>query len=311
MTQKIFCKISAITIVFSICFSILGFSTSGVEFSFDEGKRNGTKSDFNYVALGASNMVGYGLHGYNFEYVYEAPFEKEKDNRYGYEMDTQGSYTMLISEFLSKDHNVNLYQLGMSSLRIEELHFLLDETYKGDSYTDAWFYDINGDGVSSNWYHGAATYEWNLLKQSGAAGYDHEPTAEELLATLRKATQDKVANADLITLDLGMNNFGTYMLNLLANGIFSDDLADISPEFAGFYEIAKEYIIDAIKTNIGDDVIPSGTISQFADTLAYALVGYCVNFDEAVKEIYEFNIYVPKLFIPRSNVMRSAFATLS
>lgn len=304
MTQKIFCKISAITIVFSICFSILGFSTSGVEFSFDEGKRNGAKSDFNYVALGASNMVGYGLHGYNFEYVYEAPFEKEKDNLYGYEMDTQGSYTMLISEFLSKDHNVNLYQLGMSSLRIEELHFLLDETYKGDSYTDAWFYDINGDGVSANWYHGAATYEWSLLAQNDVAGYDNDPTPEELLKSLRKSVQNKVANADLITLDLGMNNFGTYMLNLLANDIFSDDLNDISPEFAEFYTIAKDYVMDVIETYIGDNVISTGMLSQFADTLAYALVGYCINFDESLKEIYALNSDVDLVVVSIQNMMK-------
>ena len=304
MTENLLCKILAIVIVFSMCFSTLSFSVSGLDFSFYESQRSDTKPDFNYVAIGASNTNGYGMHGYNFEYVYEAPFEKEKDNRYGYEMNTKGLYTTIISDLLSKNYNVNFSQVAMSSWRIEELHFLLDNSYYGDSYTDAWVYDNNGDGISSNWYYGAAMYEWNLLAEKNLPGYDHTPTPEELLDTLRKATQDKVASADLITLDLGMNNFGTYMLNLLVNGVFVDSMNEIAPEFAEYYEFAKGYVIEAIKANIGDDVVSSNMLDQFADTLSYALVGYCVNFDEAVKEIYALNPDVDMVVVSIQNMLK-------
>lgn len=304
MTKKIFGRCLSFLIAFAICFgslsTCLGIFISAVDFN----QTNAEKPDFNYLAFGASNMVGYGIHGYNFEYVYEAPFEKGKDNRYGYEMDTQGSYTTLISEILSENYNVNLHQVGMSSLRIEELHYLLDETYNGDSYTDTWLYDTNGDGVSANWYYGAAMYEWNELAKKGVAGYDHEPTPEELIATLKKAVQNKTAEADLITLDLGMNNFGTYMFNLLVGGMFSDDLNDISPEFAEYYQIGKEYVLDAILSYVGEDVIPMSMLEQFADTLAYALVGYCVNFDEALKEIYALNPDVDVVVVSIQNMMK-------
>ena len=294
----------SVLLAFVICFATFSTSLEIFIFAVDEKLSQAEKPDFNYVAIGASNTNAYGMHGYNFEYVYEAPFEKENDNRYGYEMDTEGSYTTIIRDRLSENYNVNLYQIAMSSWRVEELHFLLDNSYMGDSYTDAWVYDNNGDGVSSNWYYGAALYEWNLLAQSGAEGYNHTPTPEELLATLRKATQDKVANADLITLDLGMNNFGTYMLNLLVSGMYSDKMQEIAPEFSKYYTSVKDYVIKAIKENVGDEVVPTDTLSQFADTLAYAIVGYAVNFDESVKEIYALNPDVDMVVVSIQNMMK-------
>lgn len=304
MINKMILRLFCILMTLVLCFGAFSTSAGVLISAAAENSYQDDKSEFNYVAIGASNTNGYGMHGYNFEYVYEAPFEKEKDNLYGYEMDTEGSYTTIISDLLSKNYNVNLYQVAMSSWRVEELHFLLDESYSGDSYTDTWFYDINGDGVSSKWFYGAAMYEWNLLAESGEAGYDHAPTDEELLATLRKATQNKVANADLITLDLGMNNFGTYMLNLLVGGMFADKMQEIAPEFAEYYSLVKDYVIEAIKENAGDDVIPTDTLGQFADTLAYALVGYCVNFDEAVKEIYALNPDIDMVVVSIQNMMK-------
>ena len=304
MIKNIIKKMSSMALALSICLGVVASSASIIALSANDDSVNGEKPEFNYVALGASNVNGYGMHGYNFENVYEAPFEKTTDNRYGYEMDTPGSYTTLIRDALSKNYNVNLSQIAMSSWRAEELHFLLDDSYMGDSYTDTWLYDVNGDGVSSNWYYGAAIYEWNLLAKQGAEGYDHDPTPEELLATLRKVTQDKVADANLITVDIGMNNFGTYMLNLLAEGIFSNDLSTISPEVDKYYDIARDYILDIIKSNVGDDVIPTDILGKFADTLAYALVGYCVNFDETMKEIYKLNPDTKVVVVSIQNMMR-------
>ncbi len=304
MLKNLIKKMSSMVLSLSLCLSVLSSSAGIVVSALNENKATSEKPNFNYVALGASNVNGYGIHGYNFENVYEAPFEKTTDNRYGYEMDTPGSYTTLIRDALSKNYNVNLSQIAMSSWRAEELHFLLDDSYMGDSYTDTWVYDTNGDGVSSNWYYGAALYEWNLLAEKGVEGYDHDPTPEELLATLRKVTQDKVADANLITVDIGMNNFGTYMLNLLAEGIFSNDLSAISPDADKYYDAARDYILNIVNNNVDDSVISTDTLGKFADTLAYALVGYCVNFDETMKEIYTLNPDADVVVVSIQNMMR-------
>lgn len=247
---------------------------------------NESKPDFNYVAFGASNTNGYGLHGYNFDYVYEAPFEKAVENRYGYKMDAPGSYPVLVSERLSEKYNVNLSLIAMSSMRSEELRFLLDENYMGDSYTDAWLYDTNGDGVSSNWCYYAGVYEWQKRAEAGLPGYDHEPDKAEALAALRDACRVAVEESDLITIDVGMNSFGTYMLNLLAGGkIFTSDLATIDPEFAELYNKVKTYVLAAVDRIMEGKLSPA-LLSGFADTLSYAVVGYCASMDAIMEKIY-------------------------
>ncbi len=297
--NKFVAAIIALTICFSASSSSVGIFVNALDI-----QQSSDKPEFNYVALGASNVNGYGLHGYNFEYVYESPFEKAKDNRYGYEMDTPGAYADIIKEKLSRDYNVNLHQIATSSLRAEELHFLLDYTYQGDAYTDTWFYDTNGDGVSSNWYLGGALYEWQQCVDKNLEGFDHEPTPEELLYNLRTACREKVADADLITIDIGMNNFGTYMLNLISTGVFSSDLESLNPEIAHYYKIASEYALEIIEETIGDTVMPTSMLKSFADTIAYALVGYCVNFDETIKEIYSLNPDVKIVVVSIQNMLR-------
>ena len=304
MKRKITLKIFSAILAFTLTVTIFAFTLNAAALSDTYVKTAEEKPDFNYVALGASNVVGYGLHGYNFEEVYEAPFEKANGNRYGYKMDTPGTYAMLIKEKLSDNYNVNLSLIAMSSMRAEEVRFLLDENYWGDSYTDTWLYDTNGDGRSSNWSYGAALYEWEKRADAGVAGYDHTPTAEELLATLRDATVASVTEADLITIDVGMNNFGTYMLNLLAGGIFSNDLNTINPEIDKYYEEARNYVIGIVKNVMGNETLPEEMLNRFADTLAYALVGYCLNVDAVMERIYTLNPDVDVVVVTIQNMMR-------
>lgn len=288
MKRKTIRQFICAIITVSIAIGMMAPALLGVQAVAASGQ-DSSKTDFNYVALGASNVNGYGVHGYNFDRVYEAPFEKEFDNRYGYKMNTPEAYPVLIKNKLSEQYdNVNLSLIAMSSMRIEEVRVLLDENYWGDSYTDKWFYDTNGDGSSSNWSQGAALYEWQKRAEAGVPGYDHEPTREEAFATLRDATVVAVSEADLITIDVGMNNFGTYMLNFLSDGIYSSDLSQITPEIGELYNTIRDYLLEAIKSKLSDQ-IPEEMIRHFANTLSYAVVGYCYNMDAVMKIIGELN----------------------
>ena len=126
----------------------------------------------NYVSFGASNTNGYGLSGYLPEGTTAA--NKADANVFGYQKMPEGSYPYLIAaainealggtvigdghtDNLKEDQpfsNVHVDQLAMSSMRAEELRFLLDETYPGDKYTDWRFYDVlgNGDPADGNWF---------------------------------------------------------------------------------------------------------------------------------------------------------------
>ena len=109
-----------------------------------------------YVSLGASNVNGYGMRGYIpgeniMEEIALNPWLKNEVNVYGCTSNTPDSYPVLVAEALGAE----LIQLAMSSMRAEEVRFLLDDSYNGDSYTDWRFCDLNNDGRSENWFIGA------------------------------------------------------------------------------------------------------------------------------------------------------------
>ena len=162
----------------------------------------------NYVSIGASNVNGYGMRGYLGEDVYEYPLLKQTANIYGYKQDTPGSYPVLIKEYLEEQGNtVELSQLAISSMRAEEVRFLLDDTYTGDAYTDWRFCDVPGYDAktSQNWFYLAGKLEWE------ARGNEGVPTQEQAVATLKTAYREAIANADLITLDIGMEQAFLYI----------------------------------------------------------------------------------------------------
>ena len=279
--QKIITAITSVALLVG-SFSFTANAAALTHTDVNASAKKNEKTDFSYVSLGASNVNGYGLGGYNFDFVYETPFEKNEGNRYGYKMDVPGSYPVLIKDKLSDTYNVTLSQMAISSMRAEELRFIFDDSYNGDGYTDYWFHDINGDGQSLNYFRNAALYEWQKRAEAGISGYDHTPSEDELLATLIETYKTSVANADLITIDVGMNNFGTYLGNVLENDKFSSDLSIASPEIAEYYDMAKGYIRDLVISELGDMEIPEDILNLFMHTLAYELVVYCVNLDATI-----------------------------
>lgn len=301
MRGKLGAKLLNLILATAIVFGIVGF-TANAAVSTIEPRTNTQKEEFNYVSLGASNVSGYGMHGYLYENVYETPLEKETNSLHGYKMNVPGTYPVLIRDRLSASYNVNFSQMAMSSMRAEELLFVLDESYGGDGYTDYWFFDTDGDGSSLDYLYTAGLYEWNNRKNAGVEGYDHNPTRDEVLATIRDEYTTAITNADLITIDIGMNNFGTYLGNPLEGNAFSSDLSNVSPELASYYDMAKGFILDIIKEQMAGMEIPEETISLFVDTFVYALVGYCVSLDRSIEKIYALNPDVEIVVVGVQNI---------
>ena len=222
---------------------------------------------FDYVALGASMTNGYGMHGYLEEYYYQYPNELSMDGpgASGYRSDVPGSYPTLIRDaLLNRGFNVQLHQLAQSSMRVEELRYLLDDSFNGDAYTRWRFYDPAYD---SGWWSGN-------------------------LEGFRADYQDSVRNAELITYDMGVNNFGVYISNQLLNGTFgTPDFANIVGEeyAAKFYEL-RDDIHGKLLGLVGQadsDIFEK--IDQYADVFGYAMLGFIVNFDATMKIIRELN----------------------
>ena len=262
---------SALAMVLAVCM-VIGFCPVA---AFATGA---DEDVLNYVSFGASNANGYGLEGYMPANV--TAENKEGNNVYGYMRMPVESYPYLLAEELNKvlggttaRYNgnlketqpftkVNVSQLAMSSMRIEELRFLLDETYAGDSYTAWRFY---GPG-SQNWFG----------------------MAEDNLETLRSVYQNAIKNADVITLDMGINNFGVYISHQVGNK-YGETLEDIDPELAAKFNEAKAQVKALAAQYAPDAVEMMEQMDGMIDALAYALAGFCVSFDVVMEKIQELN----------------------
>ena len=228
---------------------------------------------FRYVSLGASNTNGYGMKGYVSEEdvakFLNGEVNKNEINSYGYQKVPEGSYPDLI-----RDHYVqkvgqdkfSMDQLAISSMRVEELRVLLDNSYDGDDYTSWRFTGAEG------WFKSA------------------EPGG---LSALRTVYQNSISEADLITVDIGWNNFGVYVSNQLIEYIntgdyfWTTDLSDIfdTPAEIEDAEDAKAIIGGYIQTNMGNSQIST----VLTDIFAYGILGYMHNFDVVMDRIYTLN----------------------
>ncbi len=130
-----------------------------------------------YTALGDSTSNGYGLAEYKME-----------ERIYKYALDVKQSYPSMFSRALQADV---FYQDCLAGLRSEDMLYLIDANYDGDAYT-----------------HGQAfgDYVMNDLKHDKIDGkYITDPQQ------LRDAYTKHVKEADVITLDIGLNNFGQFI----------------------------------------------------------------------------------------------------
>jgi len=262
----------------------------------------------NYVSLGASNANGYGMRGYlGPDEYYERPLEKDGINIYGYKQKVEDSYPDLIADYFeAQGYTVNRDELAMSSMRAEELRFLLDDSYAGDAYTDWRFYDVDGDSDSQYWFKLAGELAWHELYGSG------DPTMVEAVAALKTSYRQAITDADLITLDIGINNFGVYLSNQIINRAYDNDLGLIDPAIAAQYAQGKAYAMQLIQQYMGSalSVIPASDIEFIADTMAYALVGFCVNFDIIVEKIRDLNPDATIVTVSIQNLMDGLYMTV-
>lgn len=266
-----------------------GKTASGIRDINGDGK-------INYVSMGASNTNGYGLRGYITEDeingIVSGQISKADVNVYGYHRCPEGSYPDLVADYIRAQNpntTVNHEQLAMSSMRVEEVRVLLDNDYYGDAYT-----------------------RWRFIKDDGTGWFNiAEPAG---LEALRSSYQTAVANADLITLDIGWNNFGVYVCNRLTSylktgvGSYEADLTKVLGE--GSEEVAQQ-VVDMIRDVVEDTIGSYADLSAISDkdldfvceTFAYSLVGYIVNFDVVMGKIYEANPDVQVVVLGIQNLL--------
>lgn len=247
---------------------------------------------YNYVSLGASNTNGYGLKGYftddEISKIKDKSTTKGDINSVGYERSPEGSYPDLVRDSLDNTHGtVNFDQLAMSYMRAEDLRVLLDNNYSGDAYTKSKF--TGGE----NWF--------SKVESGG-------------LSALREKYQNSVKNADLVTVDLGWENFGTYLCEQLMGYMtdgqlkWSANLEDIfttKAELAAANEV-KTQIKSYVSQFLSDDSMADLT----AEVLAYCMLSYVDSFDAVIEKIYTLNPDVQVVVVGAQNLLYDAKLTI-
>lgn len=288
-------RTSVISIVLAVVLTVSMmpvFSFAGIEEPSD---------NFNYVALGASNVNGFGLRGYmeiptDSDYDENSIMEaaaldyniKNNATGYGYKATPAGCYPVLLQAQLATklQRSVHLDQLAMSSMRIEELRYLLDDSYNGDKYTEWRFVnDSNNYQQNPGWFDIA------------------DGTADKNCFEIKNCYRDAIANADLITLDFGVNNFGVYLINILTEGpdCFDTNINLINDKLGANYKKLKQPIESLLKQF--DIDLDQEDFDDYVDALVYALVGYCYNFDRCIECIYDLNSDVDIVVVDIQNLL--------
>lgn len=236
-----------------------------------------------YVSLGASNTNGYGIHGYLPEDVSVDPLSADQTalDVHGYLHESEAAYPAQVADAIAfaSGKEVELTQLAIRFMRAEEVRMLLDDTYYGDDYTAWRFYDENGNG-------------WFAQVEGKGAN-----SCEEALGNLRGAYKGAIAEADVISVDVGQNNFGTYTVRNIQN-ILSSGAYWKAPDFSQIMESGMQEKYHEFKgmamamlcANMGlDDPEMEEKLEMIAEVLTYAALGYIQNFDIVMEKIFELN----------------------
>jgi len=252
---------------------VMMFSTCGTVFANDAMD----EEVIHYVSLGASNTNGYGLDGYLPEEVHEDPLAASKANLnvYGYNRAPEAAYPAQVAKELETwtGKEVKLHQLAISSMRVEEVRYLLDDTMEPDDYM-IWRF-TGGE-------------KWFEIAEAGG------------VEALRGAYRKSLTDADYVTLDLGWNNFGVFAFNyiksILGGKIWPSepgvpDVSDyIDEEGEAEYQKIKAMALEKLSANMdGADSSMKEKLDKVADVLACATMGACYNYDIVMEKIYELN----------------------
>ncbi len=187
------------------------------------------------------------------------------------------SYPALVAAALAEagliDDAEDYYVHANKRYRVEELRYILDSNYDGDAYTQT----IGG------------------------------------ISTTRrdKLVLNNVVNADVITLNIGVNNFSTYIVNQLMHYLENDGDVLYEYSFDAFAEADVQQSITDIKASVKDLLLSAADdngdiaidmIDFVAEVSAYTVLSYVTNFNALISKIYELNpdvqLYVIGLYNP-------------
>ena len=226
------------------------------------------QESISYVALGDSSTNGYGLAGFVFSQ--SGRFSVVKD-----------AYIWRFADYLRESgKEVSFTNLALCGMCTNDLVYFLDPTIPYDelgAYSKQWYTDFTGET---------------------ATGERKDKEAYTSRAELTETYQNAIRNADIITYDLGTNNFGNYMVARLA-GIFG---VDIGFAWEGYDQehfndlMAKNDIpislelkntITKLVETVTGGAVTEDILAQLTDTLLFSYANFVLGFRDSIDQIYQ------------------------
>lgn len=176
------------------------------------------------------------------------------------------AYYEIIAEALSKngviDDEFDYAAHANRNYRVEEIRYLVDLDYEGDGYTDS---------ISS----------LDVLRRAGTV-------------------RENIKYADVITINVGVNNFSTYIIEQLMYYLDPQTLGQTKYAYS-FEEFTDAEVIEQLESvkaivsdklytaadDSGDDILD--LINFVSEVSTYAILSYITSFNAMVEGIYELN----------------------
>ena len=258
------------------------------------------------VSFGDSVTNGYGLPGYMYD---------DGINPYGFLREVEGSYPDQIRDALvAQGYTVDLDQMAVSGYRMDEYWWALDDNYIPDDYHTKHYAHWNMKILYSYWkrYQQDSTDEnakrmmeaLTAYEQANGVKYDFDHTYHQNNVENNRPIADRVVqlevrksveNADVITLCLGSNNFGTFVTQKMAIGMGMTGFTDFKVDFAHFMDEKSAEALEMMMQTMVEGMVgkdnPKMTEMTYSmmECLIYGYLSFTKSYDGTIKKIYEMN----------------------
>ena len=273
------------------------YATEGVKdvnVWYDE---NGTKhvgdGVITIAAYGDSVTNGYGMDGYRYP---------DGSNVLGFLREPEDSWPVRVMRHLedTQDLPVELEQLAISGFRADEVHWMLcteEDCFQADSFgndrfvEDGWCNRCIRDWIDGDSYETVKNYLSKI--DAKYENYDESQLKGNANAVISDVYQGAAKKADVILLDIGNNNFGTFVTSTV-QAILGGGTPDFDTDFDIYLDeksaASLEYIIDSMCQSLfGNDPASYQICLTLSRCLIYGYLGFTENFDETIKDIKKIN----------------------
>ncbi|MBQ7345659.1 MAG: fibronectin type III domain-containing protein [Oscillospiraceae bacterium] len=290
-TSKVFRSFLSVLLVLTMVIGLLPMAAFAQDAQATAGNLGGLDvqdvdgdGTITYVSFGDSVTNGYGMDDYRYD---------SGRNVLGFKREVATAYPAMVKACLEAEGMVvELEQMAISGFRMDELHWMLDED---GSYVPDPYHDTRYDGWNRDLLEDLLVEEtWVQEKYGPVYGTSDAELLANADAIISSEYREAVRNADLITIDLGTNNFGTFLTSTILNMLGLSD-NEVEVDFTIYLdEQSAASLEDMLSQMVAQMIGEPGTQAydlglQLARCLMFGYLGYTFHFDAALDEIYRLN----------------------